>query len=155
VKRLVLSGTRVGYSGAAAAGFSRRVSDFESLSAEEFGRTRAATMVSPRAPETVREAVAAVAAEVRRDGYLDGVTLLSDADNHEVLAGLGLPTLAVGGGDDVIAPPSCLQEIAAIVVGARLERIEGVAHAAYIEAPERYNALLLDFLTDEDDQSVG
>jgi len=153
--RLVLSGTRVGYSGAAAEDFARRVSDFESLSAEEFGRTRAMTMVSSRAPDAVREAVAEVAAEIRRDGYLDGVTLLGKTDNRVVLAGLDLPTLAIGGGDDVIAPPSCLEAIAAIVTGARLERIEGVAHAAYIEAPERYNALLLDFLTEDGRKSAG
>lgn len=48
------------------------------------------------APEAVRQAVAAVAAEIRRDGYLGGVTLLGKADNREVLAGLDLPTFAAG-----------------------------------------------------------
>ena len=146
VARLVLSGARVGYAGAAAAGFAQRVRDFESLDAAEFGRTRAQTMVSAGAPAAVRDAVAAVAAEVRREGYLAGVALLGNADNRAVLGALDLPTLAIGGGDDGIAPPQCLDEIAACAAGARIERIEGVAHAAYIEAPERYNALLVDFL---------
>jgi pimeloyl-ACP methyl ester carboxylesterase len=38
VERLVLSGTRVGYSGAAAEGLAQRIRDFESLTPEEFGR---------------------------------------------------------------------------------------------------------------------
>jgi pimeloyl-ACP methyl ester carboxylesterase len=103
-------------------------------------------MVSAKAPAHIHDAVAAVAAEVRREGYAAGVALLGQADNRAVLAALDIPILAVGGGDDTIAPPTCLDEIASTVAGARVERIDGVAHAAYIEAPERYNALLVDFL---------
>ena len=146
VERLVLSGTRVGYSGASAEGLAQRVRDFESLSAEEFGRSRARTMVSAKAPAHIHDAVAAVAAEVRREGYAAGIALLGEADNREVLASLKIPILAIGGGDDTIAPPTCLDEIKATAPGARVERIDGVAHAAYIEAPERYNALLVEFL---------
>ena len=146
VERLVLSGTRVGYSGAAAAGLARRVRDFDEMSAEAFGRARARTMVSSGAAAGVEQAVAAVAAEVRREGYLAGVALLGKADNRAVLGGLDVPVLAIGGGDDAIAPPQCLEEIGSLVAEARVERIEGVAHAAYIEAPDRYNALLVDFL---------
>lgn len=146
VERLILSGTRAGYVGVAAEGFAQRVRDFESLSAEEFGRTRARTMVSANAAPAALEAVAAVAAEVRREGYLAGVELLGTADNRTVLGEISVPTLAIGGGDDTIAPPECLDEIVAIVKGARLARIEGAAHAAYIEAPDRYNRLLVDFL---------
>jgi pimeloyl-ACP methyl ester carboxylesterase len=146
VERLVLSGTRVGYSGAAAEGLAQRIRDFESLTAEEFGRSRARTMVSAKAPPHIHDAVAAVAAEVQREGYAAGVALLGQADNRAVLAALGIPILAIGGGDDTIAPPACLDEIASTNAGTRVVRIDGVAHAAYIEAPERYNALLVDFL---------
>jgi pimeloyl-ACP methyl ester carboxylesterase len=146
IERLVLSGTRVGYSGAAAEGFAQRIRDFESLTPEAFGRSRARTMVSANAPAHIHDAVAAVAAEVRRDGYAAGVALLGEADNRAVLAALDIPILAIGGGDDTIAPPACLDEIAATAPAARIARIDGVAHAAYIEAPERYNALLVDFL---------
>ncbi|MCB1744416.1 MAG: alpha/beta fold hydrolase [Gammaproteobacteria bacterium] len=149
VQRLVLSGARVGYRGASAEDFARRVADFDALSAADFGRSRAESMVSARATREVFESVAAVAAEVRREGYLAGVSLLGEADNRAVLADLDLPILAVAGSDDRIAPPDqCLAEIAASAPSARVVRIDGVAHAAYIEAPDRYNALLSEFLGD-------
>jgi pimeloyl-ACP methyl ester carboxylesterase len=146
VERLVLSGTRVGYRGASAEGLAQRVRDFDALSAQEFGRSRAQSMVSATAERCVFDAVAAVAREVRREGFLGGIELLGKADNRLVLGALDLPILAIGGADDAIAPPACLDEIAAVAPGARVERIERVAHAAYIEAPERYNALLADFI---------
>jgi pimeloyl-ACP methyl ester carboxylesterase len=72
------------------------------------------------------------------ESYADAVAGMLDA--------LGTPILAICGGDNTIARPACLDEIASTAAAARGERIDGVAHAAYIEAPERYNALLVDFL---------
>jgi pimeloyl-ACP methyl ester carboxylesterase len=147
VRRLVLSATRASFAGESAEGFARRVEEFQTLTPEEFGQRRAESMVSSAAPAEVFQAVARVASEVRREGYLGGVTLLSHADNRALLPRLSLPTLVVAGEDDRVAPPEHSQEIAGLVPGARLEQLPGAAHAAYVEEAARYNALLRDFLS--------
>lgn len=145
VSRLVLSATRASFAGEAARGFAKRLDELETLGAHEFGQRRAASMVAPEAAPEVLEAVSSIAAEVRPEGYRDGVALLGATDNRALLPCLAVPTLAIAGEADGIAPPKFLEEIASLVPGARLERIPGVAHAAYLEASPVYNAVLRRF----------
>ena len=55
------------------------------------------------------------------------------------------PTLLVWGEKDAVLPPSTGEALAQRL-GARLEILPGAGHAAYLEQPERFHALLLEFL---------
>lgn len=61
---------------------------------------------------------------------------------------LTLPALVVVGDKDLLVPPSEARRIAAALPNARVEVLENVGHAVTVEAADRFNELLLDFLGD-------
>jgi pimeloyl-[acyl-carrier protein] methyl ester esterase len=83
---------------------------------------------------------------------LVGQTLgqLASLDQREQLAGLTMPILAyVGSADAVVAPPIC-RWVGDHHPNARVIELEGVGHAPFIEARERYLEELLRFLAEID-----
>ena len=74
-----------------------------------------------------------------------GRTLLSGSLKAE-LAQITAPTLFIHGTRDRLVPVRHAREAARMVPGARLELME-TGHWPMRELPERFNALLLDFLT--------
>ncbi len=65
---------------------------------------------------------------------------------HARLAAVAAPTLVVAGADDPARARA--EEVAAAIPGARLVLVPGAGHAPHLERPERFHALLLDFLTE-------
>jgi 3-oxoadipate enol-lactonase len=69
------------------------------------------------------------------------VTLSPDSfDGYEV------PTVFVVGEHDLFFPPSMVHEVAAYVQSATVVDFSDTGHSPYWEAPERFNALLADWL---------
>ncbi len=62
------------------------------------------------------------------------------------LAEIGAPTLVVVGADDPARIRA--EEVAAGIPGARLATVAGAGHAPHLERPDRFHALVLDFLTE-------
>jgi 3-oxoadipate enol-lactonase len=75
---------------------------------------------------------------------------LAAFDVRAELGSIRVPTLAVAGAEDGVAPPSFAEDaVAGINAGggtARAVSLEGVAHLAPAEAPEKVAALLLEFI---------
>jgi pimeloyl-ACP methyl ester carboxylesterase len=67
-------------------------------------------------------------------------------DQTDLLASVDVPTLIVVGVEDTITPPSDAEAMAAKIKGARLVRLEGVAHVSNVELPEEFNRALGDFV---------
>jgi 2-succinyl-6-hydroxy-2,4-cyclohexadiene-1-carboxylate synthase len=65
---------------------------------------------------------------------------------HGCLARIGAPTLVVVGEHDPARPSG--EAVAAGIPGARLAVVAGAGHAPHLERPERFHALVLDFLTE-------
>ena len=65
---------------------------------------------------------------------------------HARLAEVGAPTLVVVGTEDPARARA--EEIAAGIRGARLAAVPGAGHAPHLERPDRFHALVLDFLTE-------
>lgn len=61
-----------------------------------------------------------------------------------------VPTLIVWGDRDDIIPVSHAHSAHEAIAGSRLEILEGVGHFPHVEAPERFLAVLLDFLAATD-----
>jgi len=65
---------------------------------------------------------------------------------HERLAAIVAPALVVAGSNDPARARA--EEVAAAIPGARLALVPGAGHAPHLERPDRFHALLLDFLTE-------
>ncbi|MBT9290392.1 alpha/beta fold hydrolase [Prosthecodimorpha staleyi] len=83
-------------------------------------------------------------------GYAASIRGILDADIRSDLAALACPTLVVTGGSDVLLPPERGQEVAALVPGARYETVAEAAHFLPYQAPDRFRALLTEFLAEID-----
>jgi pimeloyl-ACP methyl ester carboxylesterase len=65
---------------------------------------------------------------------------------HDRLGEVRAPTLVVVGADDPARGRA--EEVAAGIHGARLAVVAGAGHAPHLERPDRFHALVLDFLTE-------
>ncbi len=68
------------------------------------------------------------------------------ADHSSSLAGIDVPALVVAGSHDVITPADLMQQMATAIPGSRFEVIEQAGHLSPLECPEKFNALLAEFV---------
>ncbi len=146
VGKLVLSATKVIFGREQTMGFEKGLAERRQMDDRTFGASRARGMVGEKSP--VFAEIAAIAGEVRSPGFERAVALLKQADNRAILPTIDQPTLAIAAENDTVAPVEDVRAVARAVPAARLEIVPDAAHAAYMEQPERYNALLRAFLDD-------
>lgn len=150
VDKLILSATFTGDAAPAGeplgGGWKARLEDIRTLSPEEFGAARAAGMLAPGASDAVRAEAASISAEVTHEGLLCGCMVLHHADTRDHARGLGMPVLVLSGAEDRVMPPARVAALADLIPGCARTEMAGVGHAAYLEDPVTYNALLSDFL---------
>ncbi|MDT0328457.1 bifunctional 3-oxoadipate enol-lactonase/4-carboxymuconolactone decarboxylase PcaDC [Nocardiopsis lambiniae] len=94
-----------------------------------------------REPSTVAALLHALQ-DTDAEGYALACEALADFDVRDRLDGITAPVLAIAGAEDVPTPPELLAEIASGVRLGRYEVLEGVAHLAPAEAPDRVAELL-------------
>ena len=71
---------------------------------------------------------------------------LAEHDLSRALRSIAAPTLVIWGGNDKVAPLRTGQAVAGVIPGARLAVIPGAGHEPQLEAPQRFNAIVLDEL---------
>ena len=91
--------------------------------------------------EVTRELLASCDAETSREAVnaLFGFDVVAD------LPGIEVPTLVIGGENDLITPPKESRRIAAGIPGARLVMFERAGHMLMLERTDELHELLLDF----------
>ena len=111
----------------------------------------ARSLVAPHADATTLAQLEASIAALHRDSYLK---TLETVTRHrgpapEALAAIASarPVLLVCGSEDRLTPPERMRKLAAEMPGARFEIIDGAGHLSNIERPQRFDALLRDFLS--------
>src|SRR5919112_665321 len=67
-------------------------------------------------------------------------------DSTPLLGKIGVPTLVVGGEEDGISTPEVMGAMAAKIPGASHVTIPRTGHLSNLEAPEKFNTVLADFL---------
>ncbi len=67
-------------------------------------------------------------------------------DSTEMLAGLTVPTLVVGGDQDAVTPVEEMRGMAALIPGARFRTVDEAGHLANLEQPAGFGELLAGFL---------
>jgi pimeloyl-ACP methyl ester carboxylesterase len=124
----------------------RRLDDVAALGPAGLAEKRAGNLLGPDAGPGVRSAVVRVMSQIRPKGYGQAARMLSTGDAFAELADCRVPTLVVCGGEDRVTPPEINRKVAAAVPGARFALIAGAGHLPNLEAPEKFNALVGDFL---------
>lgn len=81
-------------------------------------------------------------------GYAGCSAAIAGSDFYASTAKLRLPALVIAGSEDGSTPPDLLQELAALIPGARYALIRGAGHLPCVEKPEEFAALLTEFLRD-------
>lgn len=81
------------------------------------------------------------------EGYAGSCEALRDMDQRAAIKAIAIPTLVVVGEDDPATPPEYARLIHDSIAGSRLEIIPAAAHLSNIEQTERFNEIVLAFLT--------
>ncbi len=103
-------------------------------------------MVGPGSlPEGVKLAEFCMAS-VPAATYRRALECLVTFDRQAALAHIRVPTLLIGGEFDRVAAPAVMKQMAAAIPRARYAELGGVGHLMNLEAPDEFDALLLDFL---------
>jgi pimeloyl-ACP methyl ester carboxylesterase len=122
----------------------QRLKSIRTMTAAQLAEERAPKLLSRHAPPALINEVASIMSQVRRTGYEFAAIALAESDTREVLRNLRSPTLLIWGSEDEITP--VWEEVPA---GARLEIIQGAGHLCYIEQPDRFNAIVREFLSED------
>lgn len=125
-----------------------RLDDLGALGPRGMAEKRGPRLVSPDAPEAVRQAVIDTMAAVTVEGYTRAVNLLSQGDTMADVARLDaqLAVQFVFGADDIVTTPEQNWRVAALRPGAPLTVIPDAGHAVYLEQPAAFNRVIAEFV---------
>jgi 3-oxoadipate enol-lactonase len=99
--------------------------------------------------EMLVEDVRAMILENSPDGAVAALgTMRERPDSRPLLPRINVPTLVIGGEEDGISSPEVMGAMAAEIPDARHVIIPNTAHLSNLEAPEKFDAALGDFLKD-------
>lgn len=103
-------------------------------------------MTGPAAlPEGLKLAVHCMS-QIAPSTYRHALQALVSFDRREQLPAIGVPTLLIAGEVDRNAPPSVMKKMAEAIVGSTYFEMKGVGHLMNLEAPDEFDAALLNFL---------
>jgi pimeloyl-ACP methyl ester carboxylesterase len=103
-------------------------------------------MIGPGSlPEGVRLAQHCMA-QVNPSTYRRALEALVTFDRRAALSQIHVPTLLVAGEHDKNAPPAVMKKMAKAIVGSTYLEMAGIGHLQNLEAPEEFDAAVLNFL---------
>jgi 3-oxoadipate enol-lactonase len=95
----------------------------------------------------VLESLRLMMAGAPAEGVVGGLRAMADRrDSTDMLAGIELPTLVVGGAEDTFTAPDEMRALADAIPGSRLEIIRGGGHVCPYEKPAAFNHLVAEYL---------
>lgn len=126
--------------------FIERTVPLQLLGTEETARRSAERLVAPGTPAEVIEYVRGFGTCLSLQGFSGAAYMMCHTDGIELIAGLAQPVLVLAGSLDEIAPAEHhAGRLAATARNAKLETFAGCGHLLELEAPERFNAMVLEF----------
>jgi pimeloyl-ACP methyl ester carboxylesterase len=134
------------FSPAAAADLCNALNDDES---GEFSNSLMASMLTAGCPGELRDWMMGCNRQMRRAHAAALMRNHANIDWRDTIARIRLPTLAIGA-EASLAPAPCMPWVARQIPGARLEMFgagEGGSHFMFVENPEKFNRLVLSFLS--------
>ena len=85
---------------------------------------------------------------LHKDSYIKTIEASTYYDRSAALEAIQVPTLLVYGGDDRLNSAALGREIASKIADARFVEIPDAGHLCNIEAPDAFNAAILEFLSE-------
>ena len=143
VERMVIAGSFARYPQAQTYADGVKAAAREAGDMRAFAESRAAKLGLP--PERLRETIEQMARK-SVDCYVASTQATWTGDYRDVLPTIGVPALVLCGERDAIAPQALSEEIARGIPGATIAVVAGAGHVANADAPDRFNALLREFL---------
>jgi pimeloyl-ACP methyl ester carboxylesterase len=116
------------------------------LPPEEFERVMLPSMFSESPPESAVSRFSAVLRAFDPVGFRVMAHASAEADLRDVLADVDVPTLLLYGDADVRAPQGVAEALHSTIPGSRLVVMPGVGHVSPLEAPERFNREVREFI---------
>ena len=113
------------------------------------GGVTALLLLRRRDPDADPRGVAiatACTANIPIESYRQAVGMILGFDRRADLARISVPTLAMAGEVDTVAPAPMMQKMAALIPGARFLTVAGAGHLINLEQPAAFNAALLEWL---------
>jgi 3-oxoadipate enol-lactonase len=104
-------------------------------------------LVSSRARAGAHDALLNSFHALRNDSYLKTLEASVSQDRAAPLEKLSMPTLVITGDEDRVYPAALTRRMAQRIPDAELVELEACGHLSNLEQPERFNEVLLDFLT--------
>lgn len=115
-------------------------------SMEQLAQTLVPQMIGPGSlPEGVRLAQHCMAL-VHPSTYRRALEAMLTFDRRANLARIHVPTLLVAGEHDRNAPPAMMKKMAGAIPGSTYLEMRGIGHLQNLEAPDEFDAALLNFL---------
>ena len=130
---------------------------FDSMSPESVRRF--VTERRSRTPQTLHTLLGSKASRSAYEELLDSVSRIHEASYQKTLEAsvaqdraapleqISVPTLVIAGEEDTVYPPELAHEMARRIPGAELLMLERTGHLANLEQPERFNKVVLEFLS--------
>ena len=86
---------------------------------------------------------------LRKPSYLKTLEASVSQDRAAPVENIRVRTLVITGTEDRVYPAPIAQDMARRIPGAQLVELEGCGHLSNLEQPERFNRVLMEFLTKE------
>ncbi len=152
VSRLVLSCSHPGYGDPETAPMSKkfenRMRELKEFGARAYGMNRAKELLPGQKTAPVFEYAAEVASEVNPEGLRRATRMLQLADNRPHLPKLEMPVLVLFGEMDTVVQPKLKSDLLKQTPITKHVEMPGLLHAPYFQAPDYYNRLIDDFLSE-------
>jgi len=88
----------------------------------------------------------------RPQDYINQASAIANThDTRESLRKIRVPTLIIAAGEDLLLPPSHSKDLSEGIPHSRLEVIGGAGHAVTIEAADKLNGMIWDFIREHSD----
>jgi pimeloyl-ACP methyl ester carboxylesterase len=113
---------------------------------EPVAREFATTLFDDNTPPELVEEVVAIMTEFHPPGVRTAARALAEADLRHVLPRVDVPTLLLYADADHRSPLPVARDLLAAIPGSQLAVIPGVGHVTNLEAPERFNREVREFL---------
>ncbi len=149
-RTLILADAYAGWAGSlspeAVADRLRFCLDVADLPPDNFVESMLPSMFSSCAAAERVAAFAATVRDVHPVGFRAMALASAEADLRPVLGLVSVPTLVLCGDRDTRAPLPVAEALHAAIPGSQLVVLEDVGHVSSVEAPERFNAAIREFL---------
>jgi 3-oxoadipate enol-lactonase len=106
-------------------------------------------LLGSRADAAAYEALLKSFHALHRESYLKTLEASVSQDRAAPVENIRVRTLVITGTEDRVYPAPIAQDMARRIPGAKLVELEGCGHLSNLEQPERFNRVLMEFLTKE------